>query len=632
LSALTAGESLLSVAAALAVLYAFGYVVGALLLDPADDEFGPGEAVIRTAAGLLLSTVGFLLCLVLSLPWFVLPAGLVAAALVLKRRRVFRRPHTRINLSWDRIAASTLALVFVSPILITCWYMGQGSYPPVFYNIDTAYAMEKVHAFVKTDVYPPESLSNIGIRRTYHYGTQAMAAVISRTSGLLPHHSMFLIVLPLLTAGVLASAFAVARHVSPATPRVVAVPLLLLSIPSLSNPFWDRFGAQLWSSDGLSLRSLIGDYGIWGVLSNEGPNVGADFVILASIAGIAAARLWGWGLPAFLIGSAILVKTPTGVALMAGFGLVECWRALRSKRLEPSREMIITASAFAVTAAAFFLIGFENNFQVEMAPFFHLQQMIDRNEIPGLILDVAWMLLPAAIVMTARPPDRDLRSVPLLLMAAAPIIVVNVTRLDNTRAGGGGTGDDWFQILHAVPFLAHAFVLSIASRRWNQLGRLRRAAFVTVLALTVAPVIATAADYSVLLLREPESGNDFVDNRSLAGALAAIPTQGTVIVTNDLRYPAGNFTRDYRQMQIPALFGHQAFAVNYAHEAVEERRELQELLQESEWSDRIADAARTNGWTHFLVRVDYRHPESIPLETVFMNRDYRVYSFGDQRK
>jgi hypothetical protein len=82
------------------------------------------------------------------------------------------------------------------------------------------------------------------------------------------------------------------------------------------------------------------------------------------------------------------------------------------------------------------------------------------------------------------------------------------------------------------------------------------------MALVVAPVAAAAARYSFQLLRDPASGNDFVDNRSLAEALAVIPTHGTIIVTNDLRYPAGNFTRDDRQMQIPALFGHQAFAVN----------------------------------------------------------------------
>ena len=209
----------------------------------------------------------------------------------------------------------------------------------------------------------------------------------------------------------------------------------------------------------------------------------------------------------------------------------------------------------------------------------------------------------------------------------APLIVVNATRMDNTRAGGGGTGDDWFQMLHTVPFFIHAFTLSLASRRWEQLGRRRRTAFLLVLALTIGPVAVAAAHYSVLLVRAPDSGNDFVDNRSLAEALAAVPTRGTIIVTNDLRYPAGNFTRDYRQMQIPAIFGHQAFAVNYAHEAVEERRPLQQLLQQPTWSDEILDAALTYKWTHFLVRKDYVHPDPIPLRMIFENESYEVFEF-----
>jgi hypothetical protein len=80
-------------------------------------------------------------------------------------------------------------------------------------------------------------------------------------------------------------------------------------------------------------------------------------------------------------------------------------------------------------------------------------------------------------------------------------------------------------------------------------------------------------------------------------------------------------------MQIPALFGHQAFAVNYAHEAVEERRELQQLLQRPEWSDAIPEAARTHHWTHLVIRKDYVHPAPIPLEQIFENQFYAVFRF-----
>ena len=627
---MAAGESVLSAAAALAAVYVFGYVVGSLLVKRVDEEFGLAWGVIRTIAGLLLTTAGFLLSLVVSLPWFVVPGGLVAAAVSIRRRAILSPPHLGRRFDLDGVVAAVLALIIVSPILVTVFSMARGAFPPVFYNIDTAYALEKVHALIGADTYPPDSLSNVGIRRTYHYGTQAMAALISRSSGLLPHHAMFAVVLPLLTAGVLASAATAARYLSPALPRSVSIPLLLLSIPTLANPFWGKLGQQLWnavSSSELSLSQMIGEYGLWGILSNEGPNVGADFVILASLAGIAAAPSWGWTLPAFLIGTAILVKTPTGVALVAGFTLMEAWRAAVAKDLRPSPQALMAGGTFIATAVMFFLISFESNFQVEAYPLFHVREMVGRGNIPGLAFDVVWLLLPVLIVLSAGVPDPESRSAPFLWLVIAPLIVVNATRMDNTRAGGGGTGDDWFQMLHTVPFFIHAFTLSLASRRWQQLRRRRRTAFLLILALTIGPVTVAAAHYSALLVRAPDSGNDFVDNRSLAGALAAVPTRGTIIVTNDLRYPAGNFTRDYRQMQIPAIFGHQAFAVNYAHEAVEERRPLQQLLQQPTWSGEILDAALTYKWTHFLVRKDYVHPDPIPLRMIFENESYEVFEF-----
>ena len=264
---------------------------------------------------------------------------------------------------------------------------------------------------------------------------------------------------------------------------------------------------------------------------------------------------------------------------------MEAWRAAVAKDLRPSPQALMAGGTFIATAVMFFLISFESNFQVEAYPLFHVREMVGRGNLPGLALDVVWLLLPVLIVLSAGITDPERRSAPFLWLVIAPLIVVNATRMDNTRPGGGGTGDDWFQMLHTVPFFIHAFTLSLASRRWEQLGRRRRTAFLLILALTIGPVAVAAAHYSVQLLRAPESGNDFVDNRSLAEALAAVPTRGTIIVTNDLRYPAGNFTRDYRQMQIPAIFGHQAFAVNYAHEAVEERRPLQQLLQQPMWSD-----------------------------------------------
>ena len=134
-----------------------------------------------------------------------------------------------------------------------------------------------------------------------------------------------------------------------------------------------------------------------------------------------------------------------------------------------------------------------------------------------------------------------------------------------------------------------------------------------------------------VLITDPAEGHEFVDNHALAEALAVIPTEGTIIVTNDLRYPAQGFNRDDRQMQIPALFGHQAFGANFVYEEYslsDERREAQNLLRTTEWSEAIEQAARKYQWTHLLIREDYVHPSLIPLEQVFDNGTYSVFRFG----
>jgi hypothetical protein len=227
--------------------------------------------------------------------------------------------------------------------------------------------------------------------------------------------------------------------------------------------------------------------------------------------------------------------------------------------------------------------------------------------------------------MLARATETGTQSVSLLCFALAPFLVINTLGVE------GRFEDDWPQALLFVPVVLHAFVLSMASHRWPRLRRPFRVAFLAILILSLLPPMLVAARYSAILTVDPERGHEFFDNRPIAEALAVIPTTRTVIVTNDLRYPAERFSRDDRQMQIPALFGHQAFAANFAYESypfVAERREAQALLQRPEWSPQIERAARLHGWTHLLIRQDYVHPDPIPLERIFDNGTYAVFRFN----
>jgi hypothetical protein len=311
--------------------------------------------------------------------------------------------------------------------------------------------------------------------------------------------------------------------------------------------------------------------------------------------------------------------------------LSQAYRAAVARRFEPLVPAAAAAVLFAATYVAFWVAPpVQAEYATEFFPLFHLKSVAAREGV-WLAFDLIWMLLPALLVLgPSRLTEPQTGSLPLLLFGLAPFFVVNLTRTIDVRPGGLGVTEDWIQILLPVPWLLHAFVLSFVGQRWTRLGARLRAAVIVVVSLSVVPAAFVAGRYSLVLIREPENGHEFADNRSIAAALAAIPRVGTVVVTNDLRYPAQGFARTNRQLQIPALFGHQAFAVNYQYEIFgfsRERRELQSMLQASDWSDAIERAARKYHWTHLLVRKDYMHPRPIPLEQIFENDSYSVYRF-----
>jgi hypothetical protein len=597
------------------VVYLFGYVVGALLVEPRADRTTLALGVVRLVAGLLLTTVGFLLCLVLAVPWFAGPVGLFVVAVVRHRRDAFDPPRPAFTFNWDTVLTALVSITALSPWLIAAVRMAPGEFPPVFFNVDTPYFLEKVHALVTATTFPPESLSVVGGRWPYHYGVHGLAALIARSSGIAP--------------GILGAAVVLARHLCPSLPSVVAVPMLLVSVPTLWYGFWEPQAPVLQNGP---FQSVAGRWQAWGLTAIGGHNVAAHFLVLASLAGVVTASTRGWRLPVFLVGASVVFKLPTGIALVAGFTLAQTVRAAAARSVRPLIPAAAAAALFGVLYFASWVLPVSTESGTGISPLFYLKYLAERDRLLGFCLDAAWLLLPALIVLPALPAsrhDRDMRRLTLLLFAAAPFIVVNVWHPVNVTTGIGAA-DDWGQIMLPVPLLAHAFVLSVAGARWTHLGYLR-APFLGVIALAVLPPVCAAARYSQLLIVEPQQGHEFADNRAIAEALKVIPTKHTVIVTNDLRYPAESFQRENRQMQIPALFGHQAFASNYAYESydfLQERKDLQQLLSAGGWSDAIIHAARKHHWTHLLIRKDYAHPEPIPLELIFENDSYAVFRFG----
>ena len=629
------------IAAALLLVFALGYAPGSLLLAPRDDRASLSLAVIRVLAGLFLTTVAFLLSLLLAVPWYIGPVVVLATAVAIHRRSSLAlcRPHWKATRAG--VVAGLLSTILIAPVVIGSLRMAPGPFAPVFFNVDTPYFLEKVHALTRADTYPPPSLGVAGGLTPYHYGTQGLSAMIARGSGLTPHHVVFLIVLPLFAMGMVAASVDLARTVSPRIPLWASIPLLLTPVPTLWYSFWSDLGPAVFASlAGGSigpLDNVTASFERWGVTLNPGTNIAGAFIVLATFAGLAATPARGWRLPAFFVGSAVLFKVSIGIALCAGLAAFLGIAAFTSRRIRVLAPGLAPAAIFAAAYGAFFLLpgGSSRSGAVEPAWLFHQLVLVERNGLGGFWLDVGWLFLPVMVLVAVRAVRARLNamtvSLPVLGFALAPLILVNGFRLVDRRPGGDVVTDDWLQLLVPVACAVHAFVLLLAGTYWTELRQRGRLAFLAAVMIAVVPSTFVAARYALVLIVSPTSGHEFVDNRPIAAALSAIPLDRTLIVTNDLRYPAEGFTRNNRQLQIPALFGHRAFAANFAYEHYafsEERRAAQELLQSAEWSSAIDEAADRYGWTHLLIRNDYAHPESIPLQKQFESGAYSVFRFG----
>jgi hypothetical protein len=630
-----AGVNLVLLAAALMGVYVLGYVAGAWLVPPATTRPALALGMVRLVAGWFLSATSFMLGMAVGLPWWVGPLAVVGGALGKYRWRALAFPQRPTIGGWKHLVGYVIGLVLLAPMLIASLRMAPGDYPPMFFSVDTPYFLEKVHALTKSSELPPLSLGMLGGKYVYHYGSHAAAALISRVTLLPPHQTLFLVLTPALLLGIFAAAVVTVEAIGPRVPSAIALPLLLVPTPALWYPFWHalvpRLEATLVDGSLRPLAPLLAEYEMWGVANINGQNLASEFIVLGAIGGLAASRSRGWRLPVFLIGSAILFKAQSAIALLGGLAAMQSWEALRERRLQPLVPLAAAAALFGVVYSALWMLPqLPVSFRTELHPFAHLDYLRDRDWIRGFVADLAWLLAPGLLLWRGARSPADRSRIGLLLFALAPLFIVNTTRGLDLRPGKG-YDEDWFQIIIVTPMLIHAVVLMIAEWGWGTASRIRRYGFVALTFAAIVPPMIVAAAYSRVLIEHPAAGHEYVNNHALGEALRAVPVPASVLVTNDLRYPAEEFRRTNRQMQIPALFGHQAFAINYAYEVYdfsEERMQLQRLLESDVWSPAIDAAARRYGWTHLIVRKDFPHPQDIPLTKVYDGPEYSVFQFS----
>lgn len=603
-----------------AIVLVASYLAALPLLAPRDRRANLAEAIAASGFGLVC--LGFLL---LVMRWTGLPAHLssfalfAAAVVTAGRRRSAAIPKLGDGSKLSLLPVSA-AVAFVLPCAIGGWLMGTGDYPEVFFHAGTPFRLIHTYQFIEDRGMPPLSLSNLGIRLGYHYTAPAAASAVSLISGLAPAPS-FMLTLATGIMGILGVSALLADAVGGRLRFGIRFAVILAAAPLTA-----------WSA-GRAVEDWISDPQLF---FNHFPDISVNFgvflflLILYGCFDLRNQRRMLLALLATILVAGVKSSYyPTAGLLLFSAALVQIYRT------RDFRWLLLPAVAFVCGTAIMQTTGHAITGSLAIEPLFLFNNFPKKSV--KYVLDIALFLAPLAVYARLTGGWKKLSAenkshlVMLGLALAGLYGFLNLFGHYMTYPDGiYGPDTNVLVPLRLTPkLLAVAAVLALTIL-WDVTRKRLNTAVLIYLSLIFVLPLAHKATHALIYLIRPELGHEYVDNRPIAEALAKIPLSGSVIVTNDLRYPANDFKRDQRQMQIPALFGHQAYAVNISFEPYPDsgkRIEEQKNFAEPDWKPGLVDIARDRGWTHLLVHKLAPHPKEIPLDKLFENERYAVYGF-----
>jgi len=541
--------------------------------------------------------------------YLVLPA--LAAVLYVVRRSTLRiaLEGPPREAAWALIVSALASL----PVWIMGWRMGWGEFPAVFFAADSPFFLQQVYALMRTDSYPPPSLEMLGFSFNYHYGIQAFAALASVLTDVKPHFTLFAVIEPLLELLTGLLVYDICRRLTGR--HGLALACLVLFLFGSRQYLVNYFGAAGWE--------FITRAEHFNFRFPNPPNVAGLLVALCAVRCALdferrsmrmAALFFMCMLPVFKI--PYLIPISAGLAFVYLYELRERFRPgllpeIAGAALLSTLCYLIFAMSPATTRATaeFKVLGF-----VEMSLPWQNETL--------LILSVLAVLAAAA---TRQGLSESMRR--LLIVALAPYLLFALCEVEIKNQ------EQIFDLgIRLVGLSAFVYLASAWAARDGHSPAMRAVAAALLIGLT-APGLLSWATHVHVVTAHPDRGHEFTDNRSLAEALRRVPLDDTLLVTNDLRYPANHFLRDFRQFQLAGLFGHRNLASNLAYGGLkpEEVARFVGITRSFQWKswpeDQISHLRRTYPVTHLLIHKNYPHADAIPLQLVYENRDYAVYRF-----
>lgn len=253
--------------------------------------------------------------------------------------------------------------------------------------------------------------------------------------------------------------------------------------------------------------------------------------------------------PVILAGALIVIKPQAFLFIGFAIGVSSIVMLFEKRRLE-----VLLAPALALFVAVASHITYSQVEQNKVLVFdpvlFYPERWREKPE-----LTVLYFLLPVILLfgyfLTRK--FNDLRHFSasffrFFIPLGSVFIFVSVVRLETPFHSDDG---NLYQILNYVAFyggIAAFFMLSMSSRVPGL--DLVLGIFV------VLPSLLARAVFAICLFIAPTRFADYHSNEKVYDVLRFVETQGTLLATNDIRHPAGNFARKRRQTQFTGILGH----------------------------------------------------------------------------
>lgn len=587
------------------------YFTGAVLFAHRAERNSIGLAIVWFVAGFCLISFFFLLSKVIGSGTiaFTLLTSLIVAIWLL------RKPEFRLKVEW-RVSETGWALALIVlcslPVLIMGMRMGAGEYPAEFFAADSPFFLQQVYALIRTDSYPPPSLETYGFSFKYHYGVQAFVALSSILTNLKPHFVMFAVVEPLLAvlAGLLV--YDICRRLTGR--HSTALVCLLLVLLGLKQHFINYLDPSWWR--------VVTFYEMFNFRYPNVPDLAGLLLSLCAVRCVLEFDRRNMRLAAlFFVCMLPVFKISYLIQISVGLALIYCYQMLRQFRLHLLLEI---AGVTIASTLIFFLFSQSTGTTDGVAEFkmlgFVTMSMPWQNE-------TIWILF-CLVMITAMVTRHGLSegTSKLLMFAIVPYLLFSLWSFANSNS---------YQIFELATKLAALFTAVYFVSAWFAGNRMFAPQFVigaVIVFALISPGAVSLINHIYIVTIHPEQGHEYADNRSVADALGHIPVENTLIVTNDLRYPANHYSRDYRQFQLAGIFGHQNFASNlvygFRREDMIRYAELLRLFQARTWDATLIGSIKEKfSITHLLIHKNYMHADYIPLNIVYENKDYVVYQF-----